>query len=1055
MKRLLTFISLATIISITSSQAQEQSLDGAALFNGKVQPPMTDYVESRYLRDRGFVERDEWGDQIFPRQQAPYETYAKGNLFYDGVKYEGVEMRLDLYRDQFMVWGVQGPISGTILDPERFGWADLRGYHIIRAMDGYYIQLYDGSHDVLRKEIFEFNTTWSEFTSHKVRYYVEKNGSYHRVLPRKGSVLRLLSDYRGELDRFIRANGIEVRRNPDDAIVQIVQQYDKLVGPLAVPAIENPSIELPSGETPFGSTSIEQAAALLDQDRPLATSLPDFHYSTGDPSVLTTEEASVGTFALDRPQQVGADSQLRLYEVGDSQAYPTGRISLSGYVYDNLTGKAVPGLILQIGETNTYTVTDGYGYYRFQLAPGRYEINLTGAGQMDSKRLVQLYSEGTLNIISSERINTMTEIAVYGNRRDNVRQTAVGMERLRVTEIKNMPMAFGELDILKVVTSLPGVKAAGEVSSGFNVRGGATDQNLILYNDGTVFNPTHLFGLFSAFNPDIVRDMELYKSSIPAKFGGRISSVLDIHNREGNKKEFAGSASIGLLTSRIALEGPIWKDRTSFIVGGRATYSDWLLNTLPANSDYKDGKAGFWDANATLSHRFNDHNNLFVDGYYSQDRFSFEEFENYKYHNGNASLKWRHIFNTRLFGVFSAGYDHYDHTIRNVENPWSAYELGFGIDQLFGKADLTLQLNGGHSLNFGLNVLHYDLQAGSYLPFGENSTVPPDRLPHERAIESALYISDKWTISHRFEVDYGIRYSMFNTLYHGPEFRLSARYSILDDLSIKAGVNSLRQYIHKISNNTVMSPTDTWKLSDQNIKPQRGIQYAMGLFKDFRNQFIEISLEGYYKTMNDYLDYRNGAQLIMNDHLENDVVSTRGRAYGIELMVRRTEGKLNGWASYTYSRTELRQDDPSIPLPVNNGDWYPTDFDKPHEIKVVGNYRFTHRLSISLNAEYATGRPITLPVAKYNYAGGEYLYYSDRNKYRVSDYFRLDMSINIEPSHHLTLLTHSMLTFGVYNVTGRKNAHSVYFKQENGKVKGYKLSIFGVPIPYVSYNIKF
>ena len=834
--------------------------------------------------------------------------------------------------------------------------------------------------------------------------------------------------------------------------------------------------------TSFQATVFDGNIFILEGRR-LVTTLPVWFYSTAGTAPPDTLSSS---FVLHTGSDLGAGSQVRLYEVGDPEASPSGRVSLSGYVYDQTTGEPVPGVHLQVGEGNTYATTDNYGYYRFNLTPGRYEINISGAGQADSKRQVQLYSEGTLNILTAEKVHTINAVTVYGNRRDNVRQTAIGVERLAVAEIKNMPMAFGELDILKVVTALPGVKSAGEVSSGFNVRGGATDQNLILYNDGTIFNPTHLFGFFSAFNPDIVRDMELFKSSIPTRFGGRISSVLDIHSREGNKKEFAGSASLGLLTSRLTLEGPLWKDRTSLIVGGRTTYSDWMLKQLPEKSGYKNGSAGFWDLNANLSHRFNERNNLFIDGYYSEDRFNFEDFEDYKYRNTNGSIKWRHIINSRSIAVVTAGYDHYDHRIRNIEDEWSAYVLDFGIDQFFGKADFTLQAGDKHKLAFGLNTLYYDMSPGSYLPYGGNSMVAPNRMQHEKALESALYLSDTWTISDRLEIDYGLRWSMFNVLgprdytlydpaflpseetitesghksgvlksYTGPEFRFSARYSILDDFSIKVGVNSMRQYIHKISNNTVMSPTDTWKLSDINIAPQRGIQYAAGLYKDFRDEFVEITLEGYYKTLDDYLDYRSGARLTMNPNLERSLVNTRGRAYGVELMFRRTEGHLNGWASYTWSRTELRQDDPRIPLPVNGGNWYPADFDKPHEVKVVANLRFTHRLSLSANVDYATGRPITLPSAKYTYAGGEYVYYSQRNAFRVPHYFRLDASFNIEPSHRLTLLTHSMITFGVYNLTGRKNAHSIYFKQEGGKLQGYQLSIFGMPIPYVSYNIKF
>lgn len=838
-------------------------------------------------------------------------------------------------------------------------------------------------------------------------------------------------------------------------------------------------------ETPFQASLYERSIFILE-DRWLSTAVPEFAYSVDPARSVTVSDTVSANFLLSRDDKI-ASSEVRVYEVGSPDADPAGRVMLSGYVLNAVTGEPVTGVILQIGDTYTTTTTDQYGYYRFNLLPGHYEINLFGAGQADAKRSVRLFSEGRLDILSSEKVHTFQEIAVYGRRRDNVRQAIIGVERLEMQEIKNIPTVFGEADILRIVTSLPGVKAAGEVSSGFSVRGGATDQNLILYNDGTVYNPNHLFGLFSAFNPDIIRDMELFKSSIPAKYGGRISSVLDINSREGNKKEFSGAASIGLLTSRLTLEGPLAKDKTSLIVGGRTTYSDWLLGLLPEDSGYRDGSASFYDLNATLSHKFNEMNNLYVNGYYSQDRFRFEEYELYRYRNTNASVKWRRLFSSYFSGVFTAGYDHYDYNSENTENESMAYKMSFGIDQFFGKADFINQLNERHTLTFGLQSIFYDLNPGKNLPYNENSLVVPDHLQREKALETAVYIGDQWEVSPRLALELGIRYSMFNVLgprtyntyhpdyipsagtvlethtdekgvlktYHGPEFRASLRYSIRDDLSVKAGVNSMRQYIHKISNTTVMSPTDTWKLSDANIRPQSGIQYAAGIYKDFKDRFIEISLEGYYKTMDDYLDYRNGARLQMNHTLETDVVGTQGRAYGAELMIRKTEGKLNGWTSYTYSRTELRQNDSRIVSPVNKGNWYPADFDKPHEFKFIGNYKFTHRVSISLNCEYATGRPITLPVSKYEYAGGEFVYYSDRNQYRVPDYFRMDFSFNIEPSHHLTLLTHSTITFGVYNITGRKNAHSVYYKQDNGEIKGYKLAIFGAPIPYVSYNIRF
>lgn len=818
----------------------------------------------------------------------------------------------------------------------------------------------------------------------------------------------------------------------------------------------------------------------------LITSLPEGYLKENNTIANEQDPANLLLSLSKRNQK--ASSENKVYEIGDPSAKATGRVNLNGVITDFKTGEPIVGATLFINEPAMVgTTTDGYGYYTIQLPLGRHDLHIRGIGLKDTRRQIVLHSTGKLDIELEEEVYALKEVVISSEKIENVRSTTMGVERLKIRDIKNIPTAFGEVDIIRAVMSLPGVKAVGEASSGFNVRGGATDQNLILFNDGTIYNPTHLFGFFSAFNPDLVKDMELYKSSIPAKYGGRISSVLDITTREGNKKEFKGSASLGLLTSRLTLEGPVFSEKTSFIVGGRTTYSDWILKKLPEKSGYRDGSAGFYDLNATINHKFNEFNNLYINGYHSSDRFSFNEYERYSYRNTNASIKWRHIFSPKLTSTLTGGYDHYDYDTKNTENPVNAYKLSFGIDQFYGKADFTWYVHDKHTLDFGASSTYYNLAPGTYRPKGEESLIVEDRMQKEKAVESAVYIGDSWDITLNLSVNAGIRYSMFNALgprtyyqyqseylpspttiidtidkgkgafktYHGPEFRLSARYEFANDFSIKAGYNTMRQHIHKVSNTTIMSPTDTWKLSDVNIKPQTGSQIALGLYKNIANNTIETSVEGYYKTMDDYLDYRNGAELLMNHHIETDLLNTEGRAYGVEFMIKKTQGKLNGWLSYTYSRTELRQHDKRIAEPVNNGDWYPADYDKPHDVKFVGNYKFTHRYSFSVNCDYSTGRPITLPVSKYNYAGGEFVYFSDRNKYRIPDFFRMDLSFNIEPSHHLTLLTHSMISFGVYNLTARKNAYSVYYVSEEGKLKGYKLAIFGTAIPFISYNIKF
>jgi hypothetical protein len=826
----------------------------------------------------------------------------------------------------------------------------------------------------------------------------------------------------------------------------------------------------------------------ITRDKEIITALPKNFLGESE-NIAEVKETPVtipDTPIVDEQPVTQSVSEQKTYEIGKSSLPAKEKVSLSGYVTDIRTGEPIPGVSVFIENPVVGTATDVFGYYSIRLPRGRQELNVHAVGMKDTRRQIILHSDGKLNIELQEKVYSINEIVVRADKIDNISATSLGMERLQMKEIKNIPTIFGEADILRIVLSLPGVKSVGEISSGFNVRGGATDQNLILYNDGTVYNPTHMFGLFSAFNPDVVKDMELYKSSIPARYGGRISSVLDVNNREGNRKKIQGSASIGLLTGRLSIEGPLFSGKTSFLLGGRTTYSDWLLNKIPETNDYHNGHAGFYDLNAAVAHKFDEHNSISFNGYFSRDRFAFTDEESYAYRNANASGKWRHIFNPKFTGVLTAGYDHYDYAIKNSADTITAYTLDFGIDQLFAKADFSWYASNQHTVSFGLGSIHYNYIPGNYLPNHRGSLVAVDRQQHEKALESAIYMGDEWAITPKLAINAGIRYSVFNVLgprtyniylpedlpsvetitatdssggilktFHGPEFRFSARYSFSDRMSVKAGVNTMRQYIHKISNSTVMSPTDIWKLSDTNIRPQYGMQIAAGLFGNFSNNMFETSLELYYKTMNHYLDYRPGAELVMNHHIETEMVETEGRSYGAELMIKKVKGKLNGWVSYTCSRTMLRQVDPRIALPVNDGGWYPADFDKPHEIKLAGNFKLTHRYSISLNCDYSTGRPITIPVAKYRYVGGQYVYYTERNMLRVPDFFRIDLAFNIEPGHHLTQLTHSWFSFGVYNLTGRNNAYSVYYVLDRGQIQGYKLAIFGVPVPYVSYNIKF
>ena len=682
----------------------------------------------------------------------------------------------------------------------------------------------------------------------------------------------------------------------------------------------------------------------------------------------------------------------------------------------------------------------------------------------------------------------LAEIVVVGGRQSAVNNMMIGSEKFKPEILKNIPSAFGESDIMKIVLSLPGVTTVGEASSGYNVRGGATDQNLILFNGGTVYNPSHLFGLFTSFNSDAVEDVELFKSSIPVEYGGRISSVLKVTSKEANMQKLTGSASIGALTSKANLEIPIIKDHMSLLLNGRTTYSDWMLKLLPEDSGYKNGTANFFDVGGVLTWKLNSMHRLKIFGYWSKDKFSFSSDDNYGYQNRNFSAEWRSILNERITATLTAGLDHYDYYNEDRNVPTMAARLSFGIDQLWGKLHIRQRLSEKQVISYGLSMQHYNVQAGKYDPVGEESCIKPDQLQKEKALESAAYIDYERSLTEKLSVSAGLRYSMFNALgprdvniyadgelpsegtlintnhetgiiktYHAPEIRLAARYALQDNLSLKAGFNTMHQYIHKVSNTSIMSPTDTWKLSDPNINPQSGWQLAGGIYYETNNKNYEFSAEVYYKHISDYLNYRSSAILLMNHHLETDVISTKGKAYGIELQAKKPFGKLNGWVSYTFSRSLLRQDDERVAVPLNNGDWYPSEYDRPHEVKAVLNYKFTERYSFSSNFNYATGRPTTLPAGKYYDSHHQkYMpYYTDRNTYRIPDYMRLDLAFNIEPTHKLTTFLHTSFSIGVYNALARKNAYTIYYVNEGEEIKGYKLSVFGTAIPYVSLNIRF
>ena len=852
--------------------------------------------------------------------------------------------------------------------------------------------------------------------------------------------------------------------------------------------------------------NIQQVISLVFENRPLQlllTGQKELYILEKDVVLVSDQVKKFLNDTLNQPlkQQVGeikskvvkqesvvVQTENKLIEIG-SKDKPTNaaKVNLAGYVRDANDGAALVGATVYSVNAKAGVVTDAFGYFSIKIPTGRNTLNVSSTGMKPSRREIMAYGDGQLVIELKENVPTLKAVTIVAEKNSNVRRMQMGVEKLTARNIKSVPVLLGEPDVLRVLLTLPGVTSVGEASTGFNVRGGSTDQNLILLNDATIYNPSHVFGFFSAFNPDQIKSAELYKSSIPERYGGRLSSVLDITTREGNAKKWTGNAGIGPLTSKFNIEGPLIKDKTTLLAGVRTSYSDWIIKQLPDPS-YKNSSASFYDVNLHLSHKLSKKDDFFLTVYKSADQFRLGNDTTFSYANQNIVGKWKHVFNNRLYTTLTGGLDEYGYQVKGDLGTVKGYNLQFGIKQWHFRNEYAYNFNNKHSLNFGVSMVNYAIYPGRFTPLGNGSKVAEDKVSREQARELALYFGDKFTINDKLSLNLGYRHSLFQSLgeqkvyqyapglprdqstvvdstiyakgkiaktYHGPELRLALRYVINETSSLKLSYNNIRQYIHLLSNTTAISPTDIWKLSDAHIQPQLGQQFSLGFYKDFPKQSLETSIELYYKSINNFLDYKSGAQIVMNKQIERDVLTTKGKAYGAEFMVKKTSGKLNGWVSYAYSRILLKMDDPIAGQVINKGNPFPANFDKPHAVNLVGNYKFTHRYALSLNVQYSTGRPITLPIAIFELGGSQRVLYSERNQYRVPDYFRTDLSFNMEGNHKVKQKTHNSWSLGVYNLTGRKNPYSVYFVEENGKIKGYKLSVIGTAIPYITYNIRF
>ncbi len=770
------------------------------------------------------------------------------------------------------------------------------------------------------------------------------------------------------------------------------------------------------------------------------------------------------------------------------------KYTISGSIYDKSSNETLIGTSIYFPDLNLGTSSNEYGFYSITLPQGRHAVSISYLGYETINESIELGMKSSIDFFLTESSQNLDEVIIQNNiEKVNIKTAQMSVNKLTSKSIKQIPVVLGEADIIKSIILLPGVTSAGEGASGFNVRGGAADQNLILLDEAIVFNSSHLFGFFSVFNPDVIKDIKLFKGGIPSKYGGRLSSVLDIYQKEGNSKEFKVTGGIGLLSSRLLAEGPIKNGKSSFLIGGRSSYAHLFLPLIDNNNE-----AYFYDLNTKLNYRFNKNNNVFFSAYFGKDVFGINDSFITKYGNTVTNIRWNHLFSDKIFSNLSLIYSDYFYglTLDFVGFKWDS-----GITNINFKYDFNHYLMDNFKLSYGVNNIYTRFNSGEILPNRKDSGIIPRKLTEKYANEFALYLEADHNLSDNFTLKYGFRISNFNRLgqdelnsyvnqnpvvynelfqkyepavaigklsynrreilnsFNNFEPRLSFSYLINDNSSLKASYNRMVQYLHLISNTSSPAPLDIWVPSGPFIKPQLLDQYAVGYFKSIKQGGYSIETELFYKDIKNRIDYINGANLVANNEIETVILNGKSRAYGLEFMFRKSEGKLNGWLAYTLSKSEQltpgrNKNEPGI----NNGNWYNTPYDKTHDLSINASYELSAKWKFSTNFLFQTGQPTNYPIGQYELQGLNVPIYNDniRNADRLPAYHRLDISATLTPTKNRERKWQSEWVFGIYNVYNRKNAASIAFSRNTETLtnEAIKTSIFGL-IPSVTYNLKF
>ncbi len=755
--------------------------------------------------------------------------------------------------------------------------------------------------------------------------------------------------------------------------------------------------------------------------------------------------------------------------------FASDKATISGKIISEKSGEDLIRATISIPNLKTGCYSNTYGFYSITIPKGTYTIRVSYIGFKTQTREIKIDGNKTINFNLEPQQSAADTIQVIAERQDgNLTETNTGVEKVSMAQIERVPVLLGEKDLMKTIQLLPGISTTSEGSTGFSVRGGSTDQNLVILDEATVYSPSHLMGFVSVFNSDAIKDVTVYKGGIPAQFGGRVSSVMDIQMNNGNKKHFSTSGGIGILASRLTVESPIVKDKLSFIVSGRRSYMDWVAKLIPSSGVSNDTKFYYYDLNTKINYEINENNRIFLSGYFGKDAFGFKDIGT-DWGNSTFTARWNHLFSKKLFSNTTLLYSQYEYGFNFVEN----ISMSSGIDDISIKQDFTYFWNPENTLKFGLSIMEHNFNPGQLN--GNNSFINDIVMQKQKSLESGLYVANEKKFNDNFSMNYGLRFSLYNQLgndsyvykydntskynqaidstyydafnlvktFWDIEPRISINYRLNETTSLKLSYNRMAQYLHQLQNSTSGQPTDYWMSSSNNIKPLWVNQISAGIFKNFFDNELETSIEIYYKDIDNITDFENGAEVMMNKNVEAEVIQGQGRSYGTEVYVKKRFGNLTGWISYTLSKTEQKLDN------INFNKWYPSKQDKTHDVSIVAVYQITNRISASGTWVYYTGNAVTFPAGKYIIDGKSVPYYTERNGYRMPNYHRLDIGLQIKGKKHKRF--ESTWDFSIYNVYNRKNAYTIYFQDKEGNpgvTEAVKLSLFGI-IPSISYNFKF